>query len=49
MATALGESIAELMEDAAPARRTELTELLGSWSGEGRDGRQLAGVLGCHS
>jgi len=46
LATALGDSIAELMVDADLPRQAELLGLLDAWSTEGRNGRQLAGVLG---
>lgn len=46
LATALGDSIAELMVDADHLRQAELLGLLDAWSTEGRNGRQVAGVLG---
>ena len=45
LSTALGDSIAELMGDAELPRQVELLALLNGWSTEGRNGRQLAGVL----
>lgn len=46
LAVALGDSIGELLAVAGAARRLELLRLLDSWSDEGRNGRQTAGVLG---
>lgn len=46
LATALGDSIAELIVEAELPRQVELLGLLDAWSTEGRNGRQLAGVLG---
>ncbi|MFI5932216.1 hypothetical protein [Actinoplanes sp. NPDC051494] len=46
LAVALGDSIAELMAKAEPDRQLVLLGLLDSWSAEGRNGRQLAGILG---
>lgn len=46
LATALGDSVAELMVEAELPRQAELLGLLDAWSTEGRNGRQLAGVLG---
>jgi len=46
LALAIGDSVAELMIDAADGRVSALLSLLESWSAEGRNGRQLAGVLG---
>ena len=46
LATALGDSIAELMVDADPQRQAELLGLLDNWSQQGRNGRQRAGVFG---
>ncbi|WP_306214138.1 hypothetical protein [Actinoplanes sp. RD1] len=45
LALALGDSLAELMADADAARAAELLGLMDAWSAEGRNGRQLAGVL----
>ena len=46
LATALGDSIAELMVDANPQRQAELLGLLDNWSQQGRNKRQRAGVFG---
>jgi hypothetical protein len=46
LATALGDSIAELIVEAELPRQVELLGLLDAWSTESRNGRQLAGVLG---
>jgi hypothetical protein len=46
LAVALGDSIGELLAVAEPPRQRELLGLLDSWSDEGRNGRQAAGVLG---
>lgn len=46
LATALGDSVGELVAAAEHDRRMELLGLLDSWSAEGRKGRQTAGVLG---
>ena len=46
LAVALGDSIGELLMVADPPRQRELLGLLDSWSDEGRNGRQTAGVLG---
>ncbi|HEU4347696.1 MAG TPA: hypothetical protein VFR35_07900, partial [Actinoplanes sp.] len=46
LATAIGDSIGELLAAAAPDRQHTLLSLLNDWSAEGRRGRQAAGVLG---
>lgn len=46
LATAIGDSIAELLVDADVDRQLGLLRLLDAWSAEGRAGRQRAGVLG---
>ena len=46
LAVALGDSIGELLAVADPPRQHDLLRLLDSWSDEGRNGRQRAGVLG---
>ncbi|GIE94630.1 hypothetical protein [Paractinoplanes rishiriensis] len=46
VATALGDSIGELLAAAEPDRQLTLVSLLASWSDEPRRGRQAAGVLG---
>jgi hypothetical protein len=45
-ATAIGDSVGELLAVAGPDRRRDLLELLASWAGERGRGRQAAGVLG---
>jgi hypothetical protein len=46
LATAIGDSIGELLANAEPDRQLTLLALLNDWSAEERKGRQAAGVLG---
>ena len=46
LATAIGDSVGELLAVAAPERQRALLELLAAWADEPRRGRQAAGVLG---
>ncbi|MEU4619994.1 hypothetical protein AB0G04_08430 [Actinoplanes sp. NPDC023801] len=45
LATAIGDSVGELLAAAEPDRRYTLLAMLNDWAGEPRSGRQTAGVL----